>query len=733
MPIHRSRRFVSLGTKLVVLTVATLSIISSVVYLELTGRERESLIRSKQVAAGMVADLFAVSLSAPLDFNDNDAIDATLGYLRANEDILYAAVWLPDGSAPTATLDRAASAQVRGEGYPTGHSEVANGQVVETRNVVTPTGKRLGTVTLRFSLASENAEFATTKGRILGLSVGMTLFAAALLTGLARRILIRPVERLVAAAQRLEAGERTEVVASANDEVGRLAGAFNLMAGAIADRESRLASARQSLQELVDHMRQGIVVFGAGGAVEELTSRRAAVIFGGTEPTMAGFAGRDIRALLYPAASEFDAEAFAFNEWVGAVFDLPAASWDELSALAPKEVVVERADGVTLELALEFRPIAQGDRVARVMLLVTDETERRRLERAVKSQESLHSRQIGAMRRLIAGGAGMFASFIEDTHSRIRRCHELAAALLADQKLEDLDELFQHLHTLKGEARSFDLGELEGEIVGAEDAIDELRQDHRRGSDASLTRCVGAILARLDAMATKVSRARESFIEASPIGGSVLEQITVQRSLVQRLSALTQDRDDEIGEVARSLASRPFGEIAASLVDGVSGWAIRERKTIAVEVRGREVPIFGPHASILRGALTHLLRNAVAHGIETVDARQTAGKPPQGRILFECRQEGGQTVIVVEDDGAGLDVAALRARGEELGLPVGMAPMELAVTPALSTAKAVDDLAGRGMGLSAVCSDLGRIGWDLTMTSEFAQGVCVVIRSSRSA
>ena len=733
MPIHRSRRFVSLGTKLVVLTVATLSIISSVVFVELTSRERESLIRSKQIAAGMVADLFAVSLTAPLDFNDRDAIDATLGHLRPNEDILYAAVWQPEASAPTATLERVASPQGRDDGYPTGHSEVAKGQVVETRSIVTPTGKRLGAVTLRFSLAAENAAFAATRGRILWLSVGMTLFAAALLTGLARRIIIAPVERLVAAAQRLEAGETPEVAAAANDEVGRLAGAFNQMASAIADRESRLASARRSLQELVDHMRQGIVVFGAGGVIEELTSRQAAVIFGGNDAASAGFAGTDIRALLFPEVRTFNAEAFAFDEWVGAVFDLPAASWDELSTLAPKAVAIDRASGGTVELALEFRPIAQGDRIARVILLVTDESERRRLERAVKSQEHKHTRQLTAMRRLIAGGAAMFATFVESTGARLRRCHELASALERGARIEDVDELFQHLHTLKGEARSFDLGELEGELVGAEDTVDELRQDLRRGSDESLARCLAAIRARLDAMATKVARARERFIEASPIGDSVLEQITVQRALFHRLEALTQDRHDEIGDVVRSLASRPFGEIAASVVDGISSWAANERKKLAVEVRGKEIPISGPHASVLRGVLTHLVRNAVAHGIEPREARRASGKAVVGKIVVECRREGGQTVIVVEDDGAGLDVAALRARGEELGLPAGTAAMDLALVPGLSTAKTVDDLAGRGMGLSAVRSDLDRIGWTLEITSEAAQGTWVSIRSTRPA
>ncbi len=731
MPGPHTNRFISLGTKLVVLTVVVLSIISSAVYLELTVRERESLFRSKQIAAGMVADLFAISLTAPLDFNDKDEIEATLSHLRPNADVLYAAVWLPSADAAVATLDRSTAAEQRRYTYPTGHSEVTNGQVVETRNIVTPTGKPLGAVTLHFSLAAENAAFAASRLRILGLSVGMTLLAAALLTGIARRIIVSPIERLVAAAQRLEAGERPRVTASANDEVGRLARAFNQMASAIADRESNLASARQSLQELVDHLRQGIVVFGAGGAVEELVSRQAALIFGGDEAGASRFTGRDIRGLLYPEAPAFDAEAFAFNEWVGAVFDLPAASWDELSALAPKEVVIDRADGVRLELALEFRPIAQEDRIARVMLLVTDETERRRLQRVVDSHERQHARQIAAMRRLMSGGAAMFATFVDTTNDRLQRCQELAAELLRTQKIGDVDELFHHLHTLKGEARSFDLGELEVEISSAEDTIDELRQDTRRGSDASLARCATAIVARLHTMTAMVARARELFIEASPIGGSVLDQVTVSRALLKQLEGLTQDRQDDVGELVRGLVSRPFGELTANILDGIADWALREHKKVDFEVRGKETPISGPHANVLRGVLTHLLRNAVAHGVEPAEARQAAGKSPTGKVFVECSKDGNQTMIVVSDDGPGLNLAALSARGEELGLPAGMAAADLAVVPALSTAKVLTDLAGRGVGLSAVLADLARIGWDLEITSVPAQGTRVTMRSSK--
>jgi signal transduction histidine kinase/HAMP domain-containing protein len=733
LTLSRPRRFISLGTKLVVLTAAVLSIASTAVFLELTVRERERLIQSKQEAAGMVADLFAVSLTAPLDFNEKDEIDATLAHLRANGDINYAAVWRPEGDAPIATFDRSKGHAEAPLSHPLASAQILNGEVVQTRSVVTPTGKQVGVVTLYFSLAAENAAFEASRVRILGWSIGMALITAVILTALARRVVISPIERLMLAAQGLEKGETHTVEASANDEVGRLANAFNQMASAITDRETRLANARASLQELVDHMRQGILVFGPGGAVEKLASRQSALIFGRKDALTQSFEGQDIGALLYPSADDSDPEALAFKEWVQGVFGLPADAWDEVADLAPKEVVITRTDGATLELALEFRPICEDDRVTRVMLLVSDETERRRLERAVEVQEAQHARQLNAMRRLMTGGAAMFATFVEATNERVARGRELLDELLKTQRLSDVDELFQTLHTLKGEARSFDLAELEAEIVRAEDAIDELRRDTRRGDSTSRERCVGAIRVCLDTMGQMVTSARETFVQASPIGGSVLDQITVPRHLLQRLEAATEGHDDEIGGLVRRLAARPFGELTSNILDGVAVWAMRERKKIALDVRGKEVPIGGPEAKVLRGAITHLLRNAVAHGIETTDARAAAGKPETGNVIVECREDEGQTKIVIEDDGAGLDFAALRARGQALGLPVGLDAAALAMAPALSTSTDVGELAGRGIGLSAVNMSLKKIGWGLEIFSEPARGTRVVLSSPRSS
>src|SRR5262249_28194876 len=134
-----------------------------------------------------------------------------------------------------------------------------------------------------------------------------------------------------------------------------------------------------------------------------------------------------VKELLYGKA-DWTPEAQAFAEWVELAFQVDASAWPEVEALAPREVVVDPAPDDSRRarvLALEFRPIFEGERITRVMMLATDETEKKRLEREVEEQGERHARQLAAMRRLVAGGGQLFVSFVERSRGRIARCLEL--------------------------------------------------------------------------------------------------------------------------------------------------------------------------------------------------------------------------------------------------------------------------------------------------------------------
>ncbi|GAB6196113.1 Hpt domain-containing protein [Lysobacter xanthus] len=132
--------------------------------------------------------------------------------------------------------------------------------------------------------------------------------------------------------------------------------------------------------------------------------------------------------------------------------------------------------------------------------------------------------------------------------------------------------------------------------------------------------------------------------------------------------------------------------------------------------------------------LEHMLRNAVAHGLESSDKRVAAGKPEEGTIRIAVRREGSEVVLEVGDDGRGLDREAIRRRGLERGLIRGDAVLAesdldmLIFEPGFSTADEVSRLAGRGVGMDVVASEVRQLGGTIDIRTEHGRGTTFTLR-----
>jgi methyl-accepting chemotaxis protein len=533
---------------------------------------------------------------------------------------------------------------------------------------------------------------------------------------------------LLRAVRRIEKGERkVRVDVASNDEIGRLARAFEEMNVAIADRELRLAEVNRSLRELFDHMRQAIVVFDREGRVVGAQSRQAEVVFGHPE-----LCGERVHELLYPGAGSWDAELRAFDEWVEVAFQARAEDWDALASLAPPAVRLH--DGGERVLTLEFRPILVDDEIDRIMLLATDITQQKMLEREVALQGERHARQMAAMRRLVSGGGQQFVGFLDAARERLDRALDLATST-EELPLAELNEVFGQVHTLRAEAKSFGLDELAGQVTSIEERLGLLR--------ASAIAAGGGVVASRDAeLAAAVKSARELvddaerlFVEASPIGRAVLEQINVRRPDLTRLCELALVQGGEIGALAERLSARTLGELAAAVGERASGWADAVQKRARVDVDGREVLVPERLARVLGGVLTHLVRNSIAHGIERPEERERLGKPVVGSVRIKGSQGSGAALaptIEVEDDGRGFadnpllsDLAARRA-------PLDVDDARHGSFRAVP-AQAATELEGRGIGLAAIVRDLEAAGYRLEASTTDSGGARFSLVPSPSA
>ncbi len=132
--------------------------------------------------------------------------------------------------------------------------------------------------------------------------------------------------------------------------------------------------------------------------------------------------------------------------------------------------------------------------------------------------------------------------------------------------------------------------------------------------------------------------------------------------------------------------------------------------------------------------LEHLLRNSIAHGIETPDLRHTLNKPEEGQLTITVAAEATEFVVRVEDDGAGIDLKAVRKRAIELGLlektsrPSPQQLQQFILHSGFSTSRTVTGLAGRGVGMDVVNNEIKQIGGSIDIESEEGKGCCFTIR-----
>lgn len=669
----------------------TLIIAASTAFLVsvLTERERERIIQAKVQAGSMVMEVLSKSLAAPLDFEDVDATKAELEDLRASADVVSAAVYSAKGELVAEVGAPAAKQVERAERTTTLADRVEFVRDVRRRE------RAHGTVVVVLSLEAENALFAESRTLILQWGLALGFVSALLLVVFIQRGVVSPLRTLADAVKQVEEGADAAVPASRRDEVGDLARAFNAMSSAVRDREDRLRDARERVEHLLDHMRQSTLVLDEDMKPTGFASKAARTLFG------EDLEDASAEELLFTGLPRWQAERQAFAEWLALVAATRGEDRAEVLGLAPRESRRER-DGKLEVLELEF--VSLGSPRDHVMLLATDVTAHRELLR----EKERETREVEALRYLV-GSAHVLAGFLTRARERVEFCRgasgEPASRITA----------LQHVHTIKGEALALGLEEVATAARTMEESL-ATRDSLAPQSDANEAYDFAELLATLDA-------AEARFADLSPDGREGLVKVPVDRRDVAELVAALRDpaAPAKARALAHKLASRPFAELASSLVSKVPAWGEQAGKEARLEVEGERTLVPSELAPVLPGVLTHLVRNAIAHGLETPSERDAAKKPAIGLIRISCREAPAANpsdvagcIIEVHNDGRGL------------GLD-GHAAARL-FQPGSSTSRERSDLAGLGVGLSAARADLLRVGYGIRFaTADGEVGVRLVI------
>ncbi len=472
-------------------------------------------------------------------------------------------------------------------------------------------------------------------------------------------------------------------------------GVFARLAGIRQDRldginrnlEALVAERTSAIRNLLDASGQGFLSFGQDFIVDQEYSRECERLFG------CALGGERVDELLY-AGTQAQTD---FRSGLGLFFRGSALPEVIFDLLDPR---IEHG-GKTLRA--EYRAIG----AAKVLAIFTDITEDLRRER--EAQEENDRRAL--ILAVIANRRAF--SLLE------REAAELFPALLA--RNADYASLLRELHGFKGHLGFLAFKRSQGAAHELEDFIAD-----RISLDLEVK------------PAAQVAELRIAYVEERGIIAEALGQEWLQRSAMievprgeyRRIEELVRSRHPEDAELVAALEShrmQPLARLFDRFPSMAEGLAQRLGKRIEpLVVSGGSTPVLTEDYEGLVSSFAHVLRNMLDHGIEPPGVRESAGKPPAGKVAIDISENAGRLVFTFSDDGRGIRIDEVEHRARELGLAAGGSSPDklipLIFRDGFSTSASVTSISGRGVGLPAVREELRRMGGSARVGTERGRG-----------
>ena len=276
------------------------------------------------------------------------------------------------------------------------------------------------------------------------------------------------------------------------------------------------------------------------------------------------------------------------------------------------------------------------------------------------------------------------------------------------------------------------IGEILSEEGGVdEDVVESTARDQSRSSgrsvaDTSIRVDVG-LLDELMNLVGELVLARNQIVQLV-----TQDQESEFTGASQRLNLIT----TELQEGVMKTRMQPIGNVWNKLPRVVRDLSLAVGKQVELEMIGQDTELDKTIIEAIKDPLTHLVRNAVDHGVESAERRAAAGKPEVGRLVLRAFHEGGQVNIEIADDGAGIDPEKVKAKAVANGIITAeqatrMPDREawnLIFAAGFSTAEQVTNVSGRGVGMDVVRTNIERIGGTVDVHSELGTGTTFKVK-----
>ncbi|MEO6097030.1 MAG: HAMP domain-containing protein [Fibrobacteria bacterium] len=718
---------------------------------------------NSQAILGMVADNAFLSVAGLVASTVRDDEDVVYGVFMDDkrQPWVSADSAHPDGAiAAPGALEDSASLWASRVVAPM-HRRFASGGdgVIEFAAPVMVEGKTLGVIRYglttgrmeaMLSAASRSAKQAL--ARTVAALVFMGGLAAAFAYFAARRqaiLITRPIEELQSAANAIACGDYNQpVTVTGDDEIALLARDFESMRRTVKEYTERLqdmvAEKIQEIKAILDNIEQGLFTFSLdvdspSGRINPdyaLSTNKILDVEDASKRTLAQLFRLD------------QGRTADWMDWLDMVKQRHTTlRWEKLVRLCPvRELRLEDgAAGERIILVGYQKMFDGGKRLNKLMILVQDVTDARRVERMIKEEKERHDDEVKAILGIVRYSA-FIPDFLADVETRLRNLEAgvRSAPSAAPVALEEtIAAMSRDLHTLKGTAATYGFESLSRQAREAEQALEDLRRrDHPPNPD------------QWTAQARFLERMKESLKEI--------------RELVKTLSgtegeatvAVPEPRIRELRTLGSSLRKGPLAQAAAAaggeasvqlsrlllacrgidamkiakLADKYGAMILRVGERLGKRLEFCALPedleVSPSLFAALDEPLVHLLRNAADHGIEMEAARLLQGKSGAGRIELKLQATENGWEITVSDDGQGIDVEILAAKAVARGLlPLAAigemdaaAKRELILLPGLSSRDQSTELSGMGVGMDAVAAWARNVGGRISVASEPGRG-----------
>jgi signal transduction histidine kinase len=553
------------------------------------------------------------------------------------------------------------------------------------------------------------------------------IFVAATVALILLYAVVRPIRALshnlhnidAAAGEKLPLpkGHEGNEIASLTADINNLAGTLVHALSVAEIANSAIREKSEQVANLLDNSGQGFMSFSGNLIVEPAFSRACEAMLGESP------AGKDAADVFFHDDAE---KADMFRMTTSAVLDESDPYIREsMLSLLPTEIV--RTEAL---LKAEYKILDNG----KFMVVLTDISEERRITAMLESERSRLEMIVTAVSdsRNFFDIIDAFKEFLAEGLPRILNS-KIAAPIIAR-------ELYRHIHTFKGSLNQFGFQHTPKTLHDIESRLSELQSL----GDKISRKNIAAIISQKNLQSTFDE---DLAIIDDALGKEFLahgESIVLSKEQARKLEKLAtrllrgETVDTSVTEIRAflkeicTLRQVRFSDVLMGF-DGLVRQAAErmEKEVAAIEVRGGADIWIDPHIyrPFLR-SLVHVFRNTVAHGIETPEARLEAGKDEIGKIVCSVAVEADTIKLAIADDGAGINLEALRQRAVAAGI---CSPDDVADIPDsevvmfvfmddISTNQEVTELAGRGIGLAAVMSETRNLEGEVSVKTHTGQG-----------